>query len=65
MSNLSPQGPLNQLLNAATGLLVVALMLYAAAWLIEQVWPWLLSMAIVAVLIWLLVTIVRWRRNRF
>lgn len=65
MSGLSPQGPMNQLLNAAAGLVVVALMLYAAVWIIQQIWLWLLGIAVAAMLIWLLVTIVRRRRSRF
>ncbi|WP_447589546.1 hypothetical protein [Microbacterium lacticum] len=65
MPGPSFQGPMNELLNAAVALLMLVFILYAAVWLLEQIWPWLLGMAAVGGLVWLLIVILRWRRSRW
>lgn len=65
MSNLSPQGPLNQLANAAAMLVIVMFLLWLAVWLLQQIWLWLLILLGVTALFGGAVWLVRWRRNRF
>lgn len=65
MSGPSLQGPMNQLLNAAIALLMLTLILYAIVWLLEQIWVWLLGIALIAGLICLLLVVIRWRRRRW
>lgn len=65
MPSLSPQGPMNELLNAAAALVLLSLMLYAAVWLLQQIWVWLIILGGLALLITIAIWVVRWRRNRF
>jgi hypothetical protein len=65
MSFPSPQGPLNQLANAAAILVVIAFMLWLAVWLIQQIWVWLLILSGIALLLAGTISWIRWRRNRW
>ena len=65
MSFPSPQGPLNQLANAAAVLVVIAFMLWLAVRLIQQIWVWLLILSGIALLLAGIITWFRWRRSRW
>lgn len=62
----SPEkGPVARFVSAAWAVLFACILLWAAVWLIQQVIWWLVALAVVAVLIWAAVLLLRWRRDRW
>lgn len=56
-SDYGPKRLGERLLDACVAVAVMALLLYCAVWLLQQIWVWLLGMALVAGGWWL------WRRH--
>ena len=62
----SPEkGPVARFVSAAWAVLFACILLWAAVWIIRQIIWWLVALAVVAVLIWVVVLVVRWRRDRW
>jgi Flp pilus assembly protein TadB len=55
-------GPLSRLVAVAWTVLLISIVLWVAAWLLSQIYVWLIVIAVVAVAIWLLAW---WRRRRW
>ena len=60
----SEKGPVAQFVSAAWAVLFACILLWAAVWLIQQIIWWLVALAVVAILIWVVVVVARWRRDR-
>lgn len=58
-------GPVKSFLALAFTVLLSCTLLWVAVWLLQQIWIWLLIVAIVALATWLTVRVVRWRRDRW
>jgi predicted tellurium resistance membrane protein TerC len=54
-----------RLVGFAAAVLLVAVLLTLAVWLIQQIWVWLLAGTLIVVLIWIGILVVRWRRDRW
>lgn len=61
----SEKGPLARLVSLSWAVLLCAALLWAAVWLLQQIWTWLVALAAVTTAIWVAVVIIRWRRDRW
>lgn len=61
----SDKTPTTSLVAVAWSVLLTCALLWLAAWLIEQVWGWLLLIFIIGMLVWITLWILRWRRDRW
>lgn len=62
---MSEKSFLRRIVGASALLLFAALMIWSAVWLIQQIWVWLVAGFAAVMIVWLVVVIVRWRRNRW
>lgn len=61
----SDRGPLETAKAVAWSVFLVALLLFGAVWLVQQVWVWLLVLLVVVLLVGWLVWWLRARRDRW
>lgn len=59
------KGPVARFVSAAWAVLFACILLWAAVWVIRQIIWWLVALAVVVVLIWVVAVLLRWRRDRW
>ncbi len=52
MSKYEPARIGERLFDACIGICLAATALYCAAWLLAQIWPWLLGFGVVGLVVW-------------
>lgn len=65
MSSNEPTSLARRFLGFCVAVLTGIVLLYLAIQLLSQFWGWLLLLALIALGIYLTITIIRWRRNRW
>jgi len=54
-----------RLLTFAIAVLLGAVLLAIAVWLLQQIWVWLLVGTLIVFLVWIGILVIRWRRDRW